>query len=154
MEHGGVKLTLLKTEVTRLLETEDLGIAIQTQDPRRSIWVPSVLNGYAELRARLAAWVPVEVEEPLQDDRHLTIRGHSPVQWILAFYPAALLVRSPYFAIPLTTLITAYLLNLTRGVYRQSSLPDGTNWTISPAAWLIPLALVVPLIVKLVFVLR
>jgi hypothetical protein len=152
IERGGVTLTLLKTEVTRLLETRDLGMAIQTQDPRRSIWAPSALNGYEELRARLAAWAPVE-ESP-QSDPQSSIHGHRAVQWIFALYPAALLVRSPYFAIPLTALITAPLLNLTRSLCSPRTLPDGALWRIPLAAWLVPLVLIAVLIVKLVLVLR
>ena len=152
VEHGVVTLTLQKGEVTRLLERRDAGMTICTQDPRRSIWVPSVLNGYEDLRARLAAWGPVA--EPPQGAPQLSIHGHRAFRWMFALYPAALLVRSPYFAIPLTALITVYLLTLTRSLYGPRTLPDGTIWKMPPAAWLVPLALIALLIVKLVFVLR
>jgi hypothetical protein len=99
-ERGVVTLTLLKMEITRLLEMTDRGFAVQTQDPRRCILVPSAWNGYEELRARLKSWLPVEKppEEPM--GAYFTIP-----YWIFAIYPAALLVRSPYFAIPLAALV-------------------------------------------------
>lgn len=151
IERGAVTLTLLKTEVTRLLESRDLGMAIQTQDPRKSIWVPSVLTGYQDLRATLSAWAPV-AEPP---ENHLGVHhGHRAFQWIIALYPAALLVRSPYFAIPLTVLMTAYLLNVTRRLLAPRPLADGTTGKISPADWLVPPVLMALLIVKLAFVLR
>jgi hypothetical protein len=150
-ENGVVTLTLLKIEITRLLEMRDLGFAVQTQDPRKCILVPSALNGYEELGARLKSWLPVEKPPEEPTGAYFMIP-----YWIVAMYPAALLVRSPYFAIPLAVLVGVYLLYLlhvTRGIFALRTLPDGTIWKSFLAASL-PLVLIALLIVKLVLVLR
>jgi hypothetical protein len=147
-ECGVVTHTLLKIEVTRLVEMRDLGFAVQTQDPRKCIFVPSALNGYGELRARLKTWLPLEKPPEEPAGAYLVIS-----HWIVAIYPAALLVRSPYFAIPLAALVGMYLLNVTRRFFPLRTLPDGTIWKMLLAASP-PLVLIALLIVKLVFVLR
>src|SRR6266545_4254530 len=100
----------------------DFGLAIQAQDLRSSIWVPSSLNGYEEIRARLATWVAVE------QPQHLHIRprmyGHFGIQSVLAIYPAALLVRSRYYAISLAALMMVYLLFGIWKVFATRALPD------------------------------
>jgi hypothetical protein len=50
---------VLRPEVTRIVETAR-GLWLVSEHPRRTVSLSSVLAGYAELRAALAAWGPIE----------------------------------------------------------------------------------------------
>ena len=73
---------------------------------------------------------------------------------MIAIYPAALLVRSPYFAIPLMALLGGFLVNLTRRLMAPRTLPDGAILKAPATVWLVPSSLIAPLVVKLVLILR
>ena len=164
-KHAARSLTLDKAEITRLVETRGLGIAIQTGDPRKSIWVPSVVDGYEELRLRLTDWAPLEQ----RSDPRQRFTKHSGFQWIVAIYPAAMMVRSPYFVVALAAILGMYLVNVMRVVRLQRTLLDGaavrtasvpgsdpaaTKSFSNPAAWVIPVVLMALLIGKVVLALR
>lgn len=82
--------SLQRSEISRILETPNFGLAVQACDPTRSIWVPSVITGYGEIRAKLHAWVPVETRDP----RGPGFPGHQPLHSVLSLYVAAVLVQS------------------------------------------------------------
>jgi len=72
-------------------------MAIQGQDLHKSIWIPSVLSGYEDLRARLTVWIPIE--KPLRRVDQPAPYSIVFNKWTVAIYPAAMLVQSPYFDI-------------------------------------------------------
>ena len=141
-ERGRVTLSLERDEITRIIETRAGGIAIQTADPRRALWIPALMNGYAELRARLAEWAPLEEEEL---DRRM-VNGHSRIQWLIALYPAALLTRSAAVAIPLAIVMGAYVVRFAWRFFKRPTVPR--------AVWLLPAVLLALLAAKVGYLLR
>ena len=149
MRDGAVTLVLLKTEIARLLETPDLGLAILTGEPSRSIWAPSALSGYDELRERLSAWAPLE--------RNDSVRGaawHGVLIWFWPIYASALLVRSLYVLAPLVSIAAAALLlalgfTLFPGRKRTVARPKP-----SPLGMAIPLVMLALLAAKVAFLVR
>lgn len=134
---GGPAHSLHRTEIARLSEN-DLGLEIEAHDPGDSMWASSLMNGYQDLRTRLADWAPVEriPGGPMPN----VSRG--AILWIVEIFPAAIVVPSPYFAIPLAALTIVPLLFLAR---RFSALR---------IAWLSCVALTGLLIWKIASVLR
>ena len=141
-ERGAPTLSLERSEITRVVELPGGGMAIQTADARRSIWVPALLNGYPELRGRVSAWAPLEEEQP---DRRMR-NGHRAIQWLFALYPAALLVRSAAFAIPLAVFMAGYVVYFTRRFFMRRS--------VSRAGWLVSIILLGLLAAKVGYTLR
>jgi hypothetical protein len=150
--HSGLTLKLQKTEIVSVFETGDLGLAIQGQDLRKSIWVPSVLSGYDDLRARLREWTPIEKTPSLGNQQV----PHSIVfnKWTVAIYPAALLVQSPYFAIPLAAFLGAYFLNSTRRLIAPGALRRPAFRKMSVTVGLIAIVPNALLLLKVILVLR
>jgi hypothetical protein len=109
VEDGGLAVAVRRDEVTKILETIGMGMAIQTSDPYKGIWVPSAASGYAEMRQRLADWAPIE---ELADRRPRgAFRGHIAFG-LLSLYPAALMVRAPWCVYGLAAVIGAFLLSM------------------------------------------
>jgi hypothetical protein len=50
---------ILRPEVTQIVETSD-GLWLSSQVPVRSLFVARAIDGYADVRAELAAWHPIE----------------------------------------------------------------------------------------------
>jgi hypothetical protein len=109
VEDGELLLELRRSEIARLVETEGLGIAIQTGGGSPGIFVPAELSGYVELRDKLAAWMPVEHSADRR--RHASLL----LNLALVFYPAALLIRSRSLAGALTLLFAAVVFAGCRG---------------------------------------
>ena len=53
-------IEVLRFEVTRIVELEGVGLVLHTADPTKSPLVSRHLEGFAELRAHLATWRPLE----------------------------------------------------------------------------------------------
>ena len=128
-------VTILRSEISRLIETSGLGLAITTENPRHSIWAPSLLTGYADLCSALETWAPIERRE-----RAFTpmLRSHFGFLWIYCAYTTAMVVFSPYLFAPLATVAVASLIVLMRQV----------KWKLVPAL------LLMGLLAKLVFLVR
>jgi hypothetical protein len=150
--HNGLTRKLQKAEIVSVFETGDLGLAIKGQDHRNSIWVPSVLSGYDDLRARLREWTPIE--KPLLVENQQVPHSIVLNKWTVAIYPAALLVQSPYFAILLAALLGAYLLNSTRRFIVPGAWRGPTVRKMSMTIGLIAIVLNALLLLKVILVLR
>ena len=140
VKQGGVTETFLKSEIT-LLEMPGFGLLIQVP-PDRATMLPELLTGYQELRETLITWVPVETQAGITR-RKTWFTRFLRMDVLLTVYVLALLVRSPYFMFPLTCIASVRLLVPLLAIARTPS-----------KSWLIPLALLVPLAVNMVFTLR
>jgi hypothetical protein len=152
IQHGSVTLTLRRDEVTGLVEAEGFGLSIQTNSPPRHIFLPSGLTGYQELREHLATWAPLQ--HPWDFDRR-QFRFHHLYKGLLFLYPAALLVRSAYCAVPLAVVLGVTVLNYARVAFSSSEtakLREVPKWAL--AARLVTLVLLATLILKTTLVLR
>ena len=129
--HGTVAKTLRRSELVRVLvEPGGSGLAIEGKEPNESIWAPSLLTGYAELREQLSLWVPLtEWKLPSGMDRFVRHR----LGWAIWFYPAALVARSPQFIFPLSAVTGCVLLFATLRFFRIKEAPLPMKLTFAAA---------------------
>lgn len=181
---GRPEMELRREEITGLLETPGVGLAVCTAQPARGAmvfrkkeitwrlhdipandvagfaeqparavwWIPSVLNGYQEVRARLANWAPIQVSGPSKSH---SMHGFDTI-WLIGLCPAALLIQSPYFALPLAALlITAVGLQLATVMrHPVPPIPSRVRRKFFAATRGIPIVLLLVLIAKVVLMVR
>ena len=120
----------------------DSGLAVWAAN-RLTLWVPSGLNGYQEVREHLAAWTPID----RQALHHVELaRGYRVALLWMPSYVSALLVHSPFWFLPLALAAAGYLTTRTRWPRRGRPLRLGRL--------LVPLGLIALLAIKAVFVFR
>ncbi|MBZ2187073.1 MAG: hypothetical protein K7J46_20385 [Bryobacter sp.] len=105
---GRVVRSVGRSEISRLLETPGFGLAVQSLEAARSIWIPSTVNGYEEIRTALEAWFPIERME----SRSLHGLGHQSLFGLLSVYGAAILVRSQNVGAVLIAVCTYWLIRI------------------------------------------
>ncbi len=151
LRHGVVIRTIPRGEVTRLVETRGYGIAVLTRNPRESLWAPSLLTRYEEFRECLKGWGPIE--EPPNYAKRPAIYTHLHV-WMISIYAAAMLVRSPYSAIALSSMAAFYILGLAKAMLRLAALPKDVIWKTSRRPLVFLGLALVPLIAKVMLAVR
>jgi hypothetical protein len=105
---GCVVRSVGRSEIGRLLETPGYGLAVQSRELARSIWIPSAINGYDEICLALQAWCPIETME----SRSIHALGHQPLFGLLSVYGAAILVQSQNVGAVLIALCTYWLIRI------------------------------------------
>jgi hypothetical protein len=111
------------------------------------IWVPAGLNGFQQVREHLAAWMPIEPEEPAHHS--VRVKPRHAQFFLFPVYVSAVLVRAPWWSAGLALLAAPGLLALLRAALRP---PAGARF--KPAPVLIILGLAAALIVKNVLLFR
>lgn len=122
LRSGRDPLTVERSEIARLIETPGLGLAIGTGNPRKSIWAPSLLTGYDDLRSTLAAWAPIEMRNA-PESALVWIHRHAGGLALFWTWALAMSVRSPYFFAPLAVATTVALALLLRAAFEQPAIP-------------------------------
>ena len=141
----GLDLTLQRSEVARVSEVDE-GLLVSGPD-RRVIWVPSRVNGYAQIREHLARWMPIEREDPRHHE--LRVKPRHAQTLLFPAYASAVMVRSLEWYIPLALLSGLGLVILVRQAVRPVF---GVRAQRGPIAVL--LALLAVLVVKAVLLMR
>lgn len=121
--------SLHRSEMAKLTEY-NFGTMIEAQERSKSIWVPSGITGYEDLKTRLSAWAPLEpaASEPVAQVRRLV-----PLVMV-GLLPAALLARSAYAVVALIALSLIPLGLLSRQVIEERAAHPRSFKVV----WLLP----------------
>lgn len=114
--------------ITNVLETAGSGLAIRAGDERKSIWIPAGIDGYQEIRAKLADWAAIEQFTPPR--RGWLPALHAHFVWVLFVYIGALFAQRPEVVLPAGALLTCYFGGIAA---RMLSLPAGKLRTLALA---------------------
>ncbi|HWB83179.1 MAG TPA: hypothetical protein VG675_03490 [Bryobacteraceae bacterium] len=143
--HAGRILTLHRSEITAFVERRGFGMTVKTADPDRAIWIPSVVNGYEDLRLRLSTWMQIQPWDRPTPELKPLLDSRAGFQCFLAVFLAAMMARSVTVVVTVMAFSIAYLTILGTNLFRSQRAPR--------VAWLALLTLVVVLVLKLAVVL-
>jgi hypothetical protein len=142
--HGSHSVEVDRSAISRISEIAGRGIAIESADNRRMLWIPSLVGGYADLKDKLMAWAPIERRGSIA----LWAYGGFPAA--LALYISAIVVRSPYVFFPVAGIAGFYLMRLCRAVIenRPGGRLKGRVRRDPPYVGILPFALLLLLVLK------
>ena len=119
-------ITIQRDEIVKIIELPEQGLSICTTDHAQRIDVPITLEGYAELRACLNEWRPLETPPPHQ---RLLPGWLVPAGGVLAIAAFLVIFLSPskYLVIVVGSLMLILLIPGTFMVWRSKLVDRGTK---------------------------
>ncbi|GAB4475032.1 MAG: hypothetical protein Kow00124_15590 [Anaerolineae bacterium] len=116
---GGRPVKIRREQITRLEERPPEVLLVEADNPPRTISIPMALEGYAEVRAQLTAWRPIEtggrqhvIGLPLAAFLLINVIGISVV----------FLARSPWIVLPVGGVLMLSLSYLALSILRRPDL--------------------------------